>query len=211
MNDYSDTPEIAESEKKTHESLECYDDLYGSCTFAWALLERGVKDRRSPFHTPALATVASNGSPEIRTVVLRACESRVRCLRFNTDARSAKIEEIQLQPLAALHFYDSRLKIQLRVRAKLERLKDQAYHAAWNNTRPMSRECYQVTQVPGSPLPAPADVVFDAAATNDGADHFAPVMAHVRQIEWLYLAARGHRRALFDFTGPQPRHSWLVP
>jgi len=211
MNDYSDSSKTTKSEKKTLALLECYDDLDGSCAFAWGLLERGVKDRRSPFHTPSLATIDSRGSPEIRTVVLRSCNSLDRYLRFNTDARSPKIAEMLFQPLAALHFYDSRLKIQLRVRAKLARLRGDAFDEAWDNTRPMSRECYQVTQAPGSPLSTPGDVVFDAAATNDGADHFAPVVAHVRQIEWLYLAARGHRRALFDFTASKPRHSWLVP
>ena len=202
-------------QKNTRENaaplLGCYDDLDGSCAHAWALLTRGVKDRRSPFHTPALATVTQDGLPEIRTVVLRGCDSHARNLRFHTDTRSAKIAEMREQPHAALHFYDPGAKIQLRVRARLERLTGEAYDAAWDNTRPMSRECYQVTQAPGAPLSAPADVVFDAAATNDGADHFAPVVAHVRQIEWLYLAARGHRRALFDFTGAQPQHSWLVP
>ena len=202
-------------QKTKHENaaplLDFYDDLEGSCAHAWALLARGVKDRRSPFHTPGLATVSPEGLPEIRTVVLRGCDTSARSLRFHTDTRSAKITDMQKHPQAALHFYDPTAKIQLRVRAQLELLSGAAYDTAWDNTRPMSRECYQVTQAPGSPLPNPADVVFDAAATNDGADYFAPVIAHVRQIEWLYLAARGHRRALFDFTSAKPQHIWLVP
>lgn len=191
--------------------LGCYDDLEGSCAHAWALLARGVKDRRSPFHTPGLATVTPAGLPEIRTVVLRGCDTQKLALRFHTDTRSGKIVDMQQQPHAALHFYDPGAKIQLRVRARLEVLTGAAYDTAWENTRPMSRECYQVTQAPGSVLPDPASVVFDARATRDGADHFAPVVAHVREIEWLYLAARGHRRALFDFTSPNAEHRWLVP
>ena len=191
--------------------LGCYDDLDGSCTHAWALLARGAKDRRSPFHTPSVATITPHGFPEIRTVVLRACDTDAHNLRFHTDTRSGKIADIQQNPNASLHFYDHGAKIQLRVRARLELLTGNAYDAAWNATRPMSRECYQVTQSPGSPLSVPSDVVFDADATNDGADHFAPVIAHVQQIEWLYLAARGHRRAIFDFTTPEPQHNWLVP
>ena len=207
-------PSTNPQEKKREKAaplLGCYDDLDGSCAHAWALLARGVKDRRSPFHTPGLATVSPEELPEIRTVVLRGCDPQTRNLRFHTDTRSAKIADMQKQPQAALHFYDPGAKIQLRVRARLELLTGEAYASAWDNTRPMSRECYQVTQAPGSRLSTPGDVVFDAAATNDGADHFAPVVAHVRQIEWLYLAARGHRRALFDFTASNPQHSWLVP
>jgi len=66
-----------------------------------------------------------------------------------------------------------------------------------------------VTQGPGSAIASPLDVAFDAEATQDGEAHFVPVRAHVETMEWLYLAARGHRRALFDFT--QDTMDWLVP
>ena len=201
-------------QKNTRENaaplLGCYDDLDGSCAHAWALLARGVKDRRSPFHTPALATVTQDGLPEIRTVVLRGCDSHARNLRFHTDTRSGKIAELNDNPFAAMHFYDAGAKIQLRVRARLELLTGEAMQARGTIR---AHEPRMLSGDTGArlPLSTPADVVFDAAATNDGADHFAPVVAHVRQIEWLYLAARGHRRALFDFTASEPQHSWLVP
>ena len=149
-------PSTNPQEKKREKAaplLGCYDDLDGSCAHAWALLARGVKDRRSPFHTPGLATVSPEGLPEIRTVVLRGCDPQTRNLRFHTDTRSAKIADMQKQPQAALHFYDPGAKIQLRVRARLELLTGEAHASAWDNTRPMSRECYQVTQAPGSPCP----------------------------------------------------------
>lgn len=193
--------------------LACYDDLAGSCDYAWAMLARGVKDRKSAFHTPAIATLGADGRPSIRTVVLRGCDVADRHLRFHTDKRSGKISELQAHPQAAMHFYDAQVKIQLRLGVRLETLGPEndaeAYRAAWQATRPMSRECYQVTQAPGAAIGDPHEVHFDAAATQDGEDHFVPVRAHVETIEWLYLAARGHRRALFDFT--QDKMSWLVP
>ena len=74
----------------------------------------------------------------------------------------------------------------------------------------MSRECYQVTQSPGSQISDPRmGCTFNAALTDDGEAHFVPVAAHVLRMEWLYLAARGHRRALFDFENDT--QSWLVP
>ena len=189
--------------------LSCYDDLSASCAYGWSMLERGVKDRKSAFHTPSIATISANGSPTIRTVVLRSCATAEKTLRFHTDIRSHKITELQKNPLAAMHFYDAGAKIQLRLAVRLEMLSGDAFDAAWEATRPMSRECYQVMQSPGSVIENPQHVQFDAMASQDGEAHFVPVAAHVLQMEWLYLAARGHRRALFDFENDT--QNWLVP
>ena len=189
--------------------LACYDDLAASCDYGWSMLARGVKDRKSAFHTPSVATLRADGTPAIRTVVLRGCDIDKRHVRFHTDTRSGKIADMQRDPRAAMHFYDAGAKLQLRLSVRLEALSGADYDAAWSATRPMSRECYQVTTAPGSPLGDPYEVAFDAAATQEGEDYFVPVRAHVEQMEWLYLAAKGHRRALFDFVaGTQ---SWLVP
>ena len=189
--------------------LACYDDLPASCAYGWSMLERGVKDRKSAFHTPSVATLTATGSPTIRTVVLRGCATAEKTLRFHTDTRSGKIAELQENPLAAMHFYDAGAKLQLRLAVRLEILSGAAFDDAWAATRPMSRECYQVTQSPGSQISDPYEVTFNAALTHDGEEHFVPVAAHVLQMEWLYLAARGHRRALFDFE--HDTQSWLVP
>ena len=168
-----------------------------------------MKDRKSAFHTPSVATVKADGSPTMRTVVLRGCDTENKSLRFHTDTRSGKIAELAVNPLAAMHFYDAGAKIQLRLAVRLAIVSGAAFDDAWAATRPMSRECYQVTQSPGSKIVDPYEVAFDAAATQDGEAHFVPIVAHVLQMEWLYLAARGHRRALFDFENDT--QSWLVP
>ena len=193
--------------------LSCYDDLAASAAYGWSMLERGVKDRKSAFHTPSVATLTAEGAPTIRTVVLRGCDTQNKTVRFHTDTRTGKIAELRDNPHAAMHFYDASAKIQLRLAVRLEALSgpahQAAYEAAWHATRPMSRECYQVTQSPGSVIDDPYAVAFDAKATDDGADYFVPVAAHILRMEWLYLAARGHRRALFDFENDT--QNWLVP
>lgn len=189
--------------------LACYDDLAGSCAHGWAMLARGASDRKSAFHTPSVATMRADGSPTIRTVVLRGCDIENRHLRFHTDTRSGKIAELKAEPRAAMHFYDAGAKLQLRLSVRLEMLDGADYDTAWANTRAMSRECYQVTTAPGALLDDPYQLAFDAAATHEGEDYFVPVRAHIEQMEWLYLAARGHRRALFDFV--KDTQSWLVP
>ena len=191
--------------------LSCYDSLEDSCAYAWLMLSRGVKDARAPFHTPTVATVDAHGQPHMRTIVLRACDPEARRLRFHTDTRSSKVAQLAQNPNAAMHFYDAQAKIQLRLTVRLQPLSGDELEAAWAATRPMSRECYQVTQGPGTALQAPHDVTFDAAATDDGRAFFVQIGADIQAIEWLYLAAKGHRRALFDFQNGGTKLQWLVP
>ncbi|RCL76883.1 MAG: flavin-binding protein, partial [PS1 clade bacterium] len=70
---------------------------------------------------------------------------------------------------------------------------------------------YQVTAAPGTAIDDPYKALFDADTTQDGEINFAPVAADVKTIEWLYLAAKGHRRAYFDLTQTPVKMKWLVP
>ena len=191
--------------------LSCYDNLEDTLGYAWSLLARGVKDRKSAFHTPTVATIGIDDAPHLRTVVLRGCDVEQQRLRFHTDKRSAKVLEMSAKPNAAIHCYDAGLKIQLRLGVELKLIDGTGFDEAWTATRPMSRECYQVTTAPGSPIEDPYEAIFDASTTHDGEINFAPVAAEVQTMEWLYLAAKGHRRAYFDLTQTPVKMCWLVP
>ena len=80
--------------------LSCYDNLEDMLDYAWSLLARGVKNRKSAFHTPTVATIGIDDVPHLRTVVLRGCDEQQ---RFHTDKRSAKVLEISAKPNAAIH------------------------------------------------------------------------------------------------------------
>ena len=54
----------------------------------WMELRRAALDRHHEWRTPALSTLALDGTPDARTVVLRNAEMESACLRFFTDARS---------------------------------------------------------------------------------------------------------------------------
>ena len=191
--------------------LSCYDNLEDTLVYAWSLLARGVKDRKSAFHTPTVATIGIDDIPHLRTVVLRGCDVEQQRLRFHTDKRSAKVLEMSAKPDAAIHCYDAGLKIQLRLGVELKLIDGTGFDEAWTATRPMSRECYQVTTAPGTPIEDPYEAIFDASTTQDGEINFAPVAAEVKTMEWLYLAAKGHRRAYFDLTQTPVKMDWLVP
>ena len=191
--------------------LPCMDDLQGSLAHAWELLQRGATDRRSPFHIGTVATVDEDGHPRARGVVLRDCNPEEQWLRFNTDRRSPKMIQMAANPEAAMLFYDEKAKVQLRLRVRLEPMDTETVAKVWERTPSYSRKCYQVTQAPGTAISQPSDVVFDAESTEDGEPNFAPIRARVESMEWLYLAAKGHRRARFEFDGAEAKAQWLVP
>ena len=185
--------------------LSCYDDLDASRAYAWQLLVRGANDRRSAFHTPCVANVARDGTPEARTVVLRGADPERWELRFHTDVRSGKYTALAASPQISLIAYDPGAKIQLRCRGRAElHHADEVAALAWMKSRPLSRVCYQQSSAPGTPLPSVQDVLGSEAerragesADELGRENFAVVRILIHEIEWLYLAAAGHRRALF--------------
>ena len=50
---------------------------------------------------------------------------------------------------------------------------------------------------------------FTKEESEAGYKNFCVIKCNIKSIEWLYLAARGHRRAKFDFENK--KESWLVP
>ncbi len=191
------------------------DDLDGTLAEALRLLARGAADRRSPFHTPGIATIGRDGRPKLRTVVLRAFDPAGPALRFHTDSRSAKIAELEAAPSIAVHGYDPGAKIQIRIEGRASVHGDDAVaEAAWNASQRMSRACYAVAPGPGTAMES-ADA-FELPATDEeiasGRIHFRAVVVAIERLEWLWLAHGGHRRAEFAF-GPDGSASgrWLVP
>ncbi|MCP1558047.1 UNVERIFIED_ORG: pyridoxamine 5'-phosphate oxidase [Methylobacterium sp. SuP10 SLI 274] len=191
-----------------------YDDLDGFRAEGWRRLADGVGHRHSPFHTPSLATVDAAGRPRLRTVVLRAAEAGAGALRFHCDRRSDKAREIAENGLAALHVYDGRAKLQLRVEGRVRlHLDDALADAAWAAALTMSRVCYGVEPAPGTALAA-----GDAYTMPDedpdariGRENFCAVVFTAERLDLLYLDRRGHRRAVFCREGEGWMGTWVAP
>jgi pyridoxamine 5'-phosphate oxidase len=92
-----------------------YNDLDLSLARARTLLERGGKDRRSPMHSPVVATIDADGQPQQRIMILRQVDWSVRQLRFHTDSRTAKVEQLDVNGRVSVLAYDPSAKIQLRL------------------------------------------------------------------------------------------------
>ena len=180
---------------------EDYQTLEGVEASIWRHLRRAVKDRRSPGHTPTVGTVGSDGEPRLRTVVFRGCDSEQRVLMFHTDARSPKWADLKADKRIAMHFYFPKQKLQFRVQgtARLEHKTD-ATLAKWNSMNSSAHDCYRVKTAPGTPIDEPRSRAEETAGEHDGYPAFARVHIQVRSIDWLYLAAVGHRRAQFTWT-----------
>ncbi|ACK85398.1 pyridoxamine 5'-phosphate oxidase family protein [Methylorubrum extorquens] len=191
-----------------------YDDLDGFRAEGWRRLADGVGHRHSPFHTPSLATVDAAGRPRLRTVVLRAAEAGAGTLRFHCDRRSDKAREIAENGLAALHVYDGRAKLQLRVEGRARLHHDDALaDAAWAAALTMSRVCYGVDPAPGTAL-ATGDAYIMPNEDPDariGRENFCAVVFTAERLDLLYLDRRGHRRAVFSREGEGWMGTWVAP
>jgi pyridoxamine 5'-phosphate oxidase len=189
-----------------------YDDLDASLREAWTLLVRGAVDRRSPVHTPVVGNVAADGQPRLRAMVLRKADPARRVLRFHTDWRSAKVPDLARDPRVSVHVYEPRAKIQLRIAglARLHGPESALAQAAWDGSRPQSRECYAQPQAPAAPLADPHEA---DSRLPDGRAHFSALEVEAQEIEWLYLLHKGHRRARFVWA-PEAgvwSKTWLAP
>jgi pyridoxine/pyridoxamine 5'-phosphate oxidase len=190
-----------------------YDKLDDTFAEAWRLFGRGVVDRRSPFHSPMIATIGLDGRPRSRVVILRGAERSAAILRFHTDRRSGKVAELAANPSIALTAYDAGAKVQVRVEGRaVVHTEGSVADAAWAASRSFSRVCYSVS-------PAPGDVIDEGGAFTlaqeeaeiaAGRANFSAVQIHVETLEWLYLAHAGHRRALFAARDGWAGR-WLTP
>ncbi len=190
-----------------------YDDLALSLAEAWRLLADGVGNAANAFHQPVLATTALDGSADARVVVLRHVDAQARALHFHTDIRTAKVLEIARDPRAMVTAYDHRAKVQLRLCGEIGlHHGDRLATEAWAGTLKYSRHGYRIAQQPGSVLQLPQEADFQPAqGVECGAEHFGVLRLTLHRIEWLYLAAAGHRRARFDWQAAAWQSQWLVP
>lgn len=188
----------------------------------WAMLARGVGDRRHACHTPTLVTVDAGGRPRARTVVLRGADRDAGTLRCHTDARAAKVDEIVCGGWAAWHVYDRKARVQLRLGGPARVLREgETADSAWRATRLMSRRCYLAPRPPGSQADGPSSNLPAALEDRDptsvesegGRANFAVVIGAVVEIEWLWLHHGGHRRVRFrrEDAGGAWESAWIEP
>jgi pyridoxamine 5'-phosphate oxidase len=168
----------------------------------WAELVLAAAERGRPWRTPVLATAGGAAGCDARTIVLREVDAVARELVFFTDARSPKIGQIAHHPQAVVVAWSPELGWQLRMKVRQEiETSGLAVSSRWARLKmTTAAQDYLSPLPPGSPLAHPAP-------ERGSREHFAVVTARVERIDWLDLAAAGHRRAVFDASGAR----WIQP
>ena len=183
----------------------------------WSMLEDAVSNRASSFRIPVFIC-SHQDEVDGRIVVLRKSDRENNLLQFHTDFRSPKVEILKNNNKASLLFYDKEEKIQLRVKVNCEiNNQNSITEESWKKTQHISRRCYLTDSPPGTSSENPTsgmiskleDFDYTMDQSEEGFKNFTVIKCNIRSIEWLYLAAKGHRRAMFDIENK--KESWLVP
>lgn len=170
-------------------------------------LHRGALDSKHPFRYLNLGTIGKNG-PEVRTVVCRYISQDLEFCIY-TDFRSEKVSELNLNPLASLHFYHPGKRVQIRIKAKTEiHHQDEVSSAFWSKVQGEAQKAYTSSSAPGTSVSDPNEA-FDWLGNSD--DRYFSVLKFVPlSIEALQLNGLQHLRILFsekdNWAG-----QWLVP
>jgi len=184
----------------------------------WSLLTNAVLDRSSEFRTPVFIC-GSETNLDGRVVVIRKVDQENNYIQYHSDIRSSKIEKIKKNPNCSILFYGKEEKIQLRIKAEcVVNFNNDISKESWKNTGHISRKCYLVQNGPGTESDKPTsglDSKFDnfdftKEESEAGYKNFCVIKCKIKSIEWLYLAAKGHRRALINFNESK-NFTWLVP
>ena len=194
-----------------------YEDFKEIKKKIWSTLDDAVNNRSSPFRIPVFIC-GDQSDFDGRIVVLRKSDQINNLLHFHSDIRSDKIPKLKNNKKASMLFYDKKEKIQVRLKVEcIINHNNEITKESWSKTGHMSRKCYLIDHGPGTESPAPTsglkpeldNFAFTMEQSEEGYKNFTVIQCKITGIEWLYLAAKGHRRARFDLENK--RDTWLVP
>ena len=183
-------------------------------------LKKGVTDRKHSFHTPVFSNIDNKNNIESRVIVLRQFDNQQMILNFHTDFRSPKVSSLKTNSNSLFVFYDHKLKIQLRIKT-ISFINNQNSIAKkiWDTTKLISRKCYLTSKAPGSITSLPEDGIDENLKGKEpsleesvkGYKNFTVIQNQIQNIDWLYLAASGHKRLKITLKNTIPKFEWLIP
>ena len=181
------------------------------------LLENGANERDHDFHIMTFCTIGKVGV-EARSVVLRNFDKEKNIIRFHTDYRSPKLNDIKNNPNTVCLVYSYKLKTQLRIKTHSSiHYKDSIWNAAWDSTGLSSRKCYLTKYDPscnidekddGLPLELKGKTP-SLKQSEEGKKNFCVVDNKILEMDYLYLKSSGHERMQLDFNSN--KFSWMAP
>ena len=196
-----------------------YNDLDKVYSKIWNLLILGLQNRDAPFHIPVFIC-GNKSKSEGRIVVLRGVDEKEKKIWFHSDIRSNKVKILKSNSEASLLFYDKSEKIQLRICGYTKiNFQNDLTKQSWGKTVHMSRQCYLGDKAPGISVSEPTsglttdvdNLKYTIEESEIGYKNFCVIETYIKSIEWLYLAAKGHRRAYFNLNKKKLEKKWLIP
>jgi len=194
-----------------------YEDFTEIKKKIWSMLDDAVTNRSSQFRIPVFVC-GEQKDFDGRIVVLRKSDQSNNLLQFHSDIRSDKIPKLKNNKNASMLFYDKEEKIQVRLKVEcIINHDNEITKESWSKTGHISRKCYLVDNGPGTESPTPTSGLkpeldnfeFTMEQSEEGYKNFTVIQCKIKSIEWLYLAAKGHRRARFELDNN--KEYWLVP
>ena len=183
-----------------------YEDFNEIKKKIWLMLDDAISNRASQFRIPTFIC-GDQSDFDGRIVVLRKSDQHNNTVQFHSDIRSDKIEKLKKNPKAAMLFYDKEEKIQVRLKIEcVVNHNNDITEESWSKTQHISRKCYLVDNGPGSESEIPTSGLkpeldnfdYTKEQSEEGYKNFTVIQCKIKFIEWLYLAAKVHRRARFD-------------
>ena len=194
-----------------------YEDFTEIKNKIWSMLDNAIKDRGSPFRIPVFIC-GNQDDFDGRIVVLRKSDQSNNLVQYHSDIRSNKIDKLKNNKNASMLFYDKDEKIQVRLKVECTvNYNNDITKESWLKTGHMSRKCYLIHNGPGTESDRPTSGLkpeldnfeFTMEQSEIGYKNFTVIQCKIKSIEWLYLAAKGHRRAKFDLS--TKKEYWMVP
>jgi pyridoxamine 5'-phosphate oxidase len=182
---------------------------------AW-LAETEAADVPQP-EAMALATVAPDGTPSVRMVLLRGADERGFAFFTNTESRKAR--ELLADPRAALVFYWQPLGRQVRIEGRVEALERDEVEAYWR-TRPRGSRIAARSSKQSKPIENRAALearfVAEAAAYPGETVPLPPFWGGFRVVPdaielWEHRDDRLHDRVRYERDGNGWRRMRLQP
>ena len=187
-----------------------YKNIDETLESAKLILSEAVPNTQTLFHTPVVSTIHENKIVS-RVMVLREFNFDNKILRFHTDNRAAKIDDIMKNASSTVIGYDPDLKIQIKMQGQTKvHIDDEVAKMAWNESTPRSKKCYSVKGGSTKEIEDPQDYDIQDFIVEDGYKNFAFLIFKFQSLEFLYLKSSGHRRAIHKWDDNQTS-TWLIP
>ena len=195
--------------KSLIEVPDSYNNIQETLEVADKILSDAVDNSSTLFHT-LVVSLFDGKKVSSRVMVLREFDLKKRLMRFHTDYRASKIQQLSENPSVSVIGYDPELKVQIKLGGKIDIHYDDVTQKAWEGSSNRSKKCYTVKGGSSKKINDPVEYDIQEFDPESGYKNFAVLLFSFKSLEYLYLKRSGHRRAIHTWDSALDSN-WLVP